>query len=102
REPPGREERRPEVEAARERGAVAESHPEDQRPLVAGAEHIEPRRRRDLGPALRLGTRVVDGDQPAVTVERNAAAAHEVLQPDGDRGQPAVAREVIDAIAVLL
>ena len=102
RDPPAREERRHEVEAARERGTVAEGYPEDQRPLVAGAEHVEPRRRWNLGPALRLGTRVVDGDQPAVAVERDAAAAHEVLQPDGDRGQPAVSLEVIDAIAVLL
>src|SRR5207247_11259721 len=82
--------------------ALTDRHAEDQGPLIAGAKRLEAGRRRHLRAPLRFRTRIIDGDEPTVAVERDAAAPDEMLQAEGDRGQPVIGRQATDPIAVLL
>src|SRR5439155_19296422 len=99
---PGKE-RCDELETARQRHVLLGVDAEDERPgVVLDRERLQRRRYRGLRPELALEARVVEHHEPALAVERQARAAEQMVEADGERAQAPRGGQPIDAIAVLL
>src|SRR5207245_3143917 len=98
-----REDRDEQIGPPRKRSILGGIDAEDQgAPVSFVDEPAERRRQGRLRAKMRLGSRVVDEDEVPAMVERQRGPTEEVVQPDGDRLEPRVISQAIDAIAVLL